>query len=173
MTAALGAVVLMLSIGTLCARRFGAALAAGVMQAWAAAAALGEVALPAALVAVALNGIALPLAMRRQASTAMTVNCNPLLGWTAVVTLLLANVVVLTEIGPGEGGTLGASVVLLGLLFVALRLHPLAPALGLLSAQNGLVLVASASPHLHPTMALIIATPWVPAMILAEAWLRR
>jgi len=169
----MGAVVLMLSIGMLCARRFESALVAGVVQAWVAAAALGEVSILATFVAVALNGIALPLAMRRRASTAMTVRGDPRVDWIVVASMLLVNLVVLAQEGQGEVVSAGASVVVLGLLLVALRLHPLAPALGLLSSQNGLVLVASASSNLHPTMALVVAAPWVPAMILAEAWLRR
>ena len=67
----------------------------------------------------------------------------------------------------------GVSVALLGLLLVVVRSHALAPALGLLSSQNGLVLVAGAHPHVSLPAALAVAVPLVPALVLADHWLRR
>ena len=62
---------------------------------------------------------------------------------------------------------------LLGLLLVVLRQHPLAPALGLLSSQNGLLLVAAAIPDLPPSAVLLVVLPLLPGSLLANAWLRR
>jgi hypothetical protein len=42
--------------------------------------------------------------------------------------------------------------------------------LGLLSAQNGLVLVAGAIPHLPAAVLLAALLPVVPAINLAHAW---
>ena len=62
---------------------------------------------------------------------------------------------------------------LLGLLLAVMRSDAWAPALGLLSSQNGLVLVAGASPDLSLLAALAVAVPLVPGLVLAGKWLRR
>ena len=67
----------------------------------------------------------------------------------------------------------GVSVALLGLLLLLVRSHALAPALGLLSSQNGLVLVAGAHPHMSLPAAVAVAVPLVPALVLADNCLRR
>ena len=67
----------------------------------------------------------------------------------------------------------GVSVTLLGLLLIVARSHALAPALGLLSSQNGLVLVAGAHPDVSLPAALAVAVPLIPALVLADHWLRR
>jgi hydrogenase-4 membrane subunit HyfE len=65
------------------------------------------------------------------------------------------------------------AVALLGLSLIGLRSHALLPVVGLLSSQNGIVLVAAAQPALARPMALAVAVPLVPALVLAESWLRR
>jgi hydrogenase-4 membrane subunit HyfE len=67
----------------------------------------------------------------------------------------------------------GASVALLGLLLIAFRAHPLAPVLGFLSSQNGLVMLAGAQSELALPTALAVALPLVPALVLAESWQRQ
>jgi len=62
---------------------------------------------------------------------------------------------------------------LLGPLLMVVRSHALAPALGLLSSQNGLVLVAGALSDVSLPAAVAVAVPLVPALVLAESWLRR
>ena len=86
---------------------------------------------------------------------------------------MVATALVFAKAGPGDIIALGASVVLLGLLVMALRAHPLAPVLGLLTAQNGLVLVVSASPNIQFVTAFVVAVPLTPAIVLANSWSRR
>jgi hypothetical protein len=59
--------------------------------------------------------------------------------------------------------------VLLGLLLAAQSAAPI----GLLSAQNGVVLVAAAIPDLPMESTLSASVPLVPALLLAHAWLRQ
>ena len=68
---------------------------------------------------------------------------------------------------------MGSSVVLLGLALIGLRWHSFVPALGLLSSQNGLVLLAGTYPGQALQPALIAALPLVPALALWERWHRR
>jgi hypothetical protein len=53
------------------------------------------------------------------------------------------------------------------------RSHALAPVLGVLSSQNGLVLVAGAHPGVSLPAALAVAVPLVPGLVLTDIWLRR
>jgi hypothetical protein len=61
------------------------------------------------------------------------------------------------------------SVVVLGLLLAARGI----PVFGLLSAQNGLVIIASAIPGLSLVSELVVAVPLVPAIMLAELAVNR
>ncbi len=172
MTDAAGVVVLLLSLALLSVRRIDTAIRLGAGQALFAAAASGA---PATAVAVlVLNGAALPLAMARLDPTPdLTARGHGLVAWMAALAVLLAVIAALARVGPGEIVAIGASVTLLGLLLIALRANPLAPALGLLSAQNGLVLVASANADLPISATLAVAVPLIPALVLADLWLRR
>ena len=75
------------------------------------------------------------------------------------------------SVGIGGSAAAGVSVTLLGLLLIVLRSHALS--VGMLSSQNGLVLVASAHPDISQAAALVVAVPLVPALVLADSWLRR
>ena len=81
---------------------------------------------------------------------------------------VVVTIVVLGNVGAGGTVATGTSVVLLGLLMAGLRGHP---TLYLLSSQNGLLLVASASPDLSVSAALAVAVPLIPGLVLANAWL--
>ena len=178
-----GALALALSIALLCARRFGPAVFVCAIQALLAAIALAGLRWqPAviAFVAFALNGIALPLAllqvMHRSTMAPVMTARNGVVGfWLATLVLLAITIAAFTPIRPPSSSdalVLGSSIVLLGLLVIAQRSHPLAPALGMLSSQNGLLLVVSAAPDLPLSARLVVILPLVPGLILANAWLR-
>jgi hypothetical protein len=167
-----GAAALLLSIGLLCARRIDTAVQLCALQALFAAASLGEVAV--AILAFALNGVVLPLAVARMnGDTMLTVRGSAMLSWAVVLALLAATGIVLARVGTDGLAAVGASVALLGVLLIVLRSHALAPAVGLLSSQNGLVLVAGAHPDVSLPAALAVAIPLIPALILADNRLRR
>ncbi len=94
---------------------------------------------------------------------------------TAGFVLVAASVAGMMRVADGENFeplALGMSVLLLGLLLPAVRSHRLLPALGLLSAQNGVVLAAGAIPDLPLSMLLIAVVPLVPSLAIASLWLR-
>ena len=123
---------------------------------------------------LALNGVALPVAIARMNSAApLTLRGNALVSWAGATVLLLAAVAGMTKVATGGMVAVGTSVALLGLLLVVVRSHALAPVLGLLSSQNGLVLVAGAHPGVSLPAALAVAVPLVPALVLVDHWLRR
>jgi hypothetical protein len=174
-----GAFALVLAIALLCVRRTGTAVFVCAVQALLAAAALGasdwHVAI-IALLAFALNGLALPLTLRRilrrpGMSPIANLRGRGVVSWLAALVLVAVSAAIFTQIRtaePGEALVLGSSIVL-----VAQRSHPLAPALGLLSSQNGLLLVASATPGLPLLALMVVVVPFVPALVLANAWLRQ
>jgi hypothetical protein len=170
-----GAAALLLSIGLLCVRRIDTVVRLCALQALFAAASLGETALALALLACALNGVALPVALaRRDGATLLTRRRGAVVSGAAALGLVSATVAGMAQAGTGGmAAVVGVSVALLGLLLLMLRSHGLAPALGLLSSQNGLVLVAGAHPHVSLPAALAVAVPLVPALALADNWLRR
>jgi hypothetical protein len=160
------ALVLLLSIGLLAIRRVDKAAGICAGQGICAAIALamsGSIAAPIALV---LNGMAAPLASWRFLDRRTLMNVG-LPQWLASAALMMVMLAGLDRLG--DGVALGSSVVLLGLLMSGCG----APAIGLLSAQNGLVLVASSVPHMPLLLTLAAAVPLVPAMLLAATWLRR
>jgi hypothetical protein len=165
MTSVAGDVALLLSIGLLCVRRIGLAIALCAVQALFAATSFCTTRPWMALLGLALNGIALPLATARMEKPTL-VGGSDIVAWLAAIAMLVASAEFFT--GPVAAG---ASVVLLGLL-LALRSHA-APEIGLLSSQNGLVLVGAAHPDLPVPAALAIAVPLLPALLVADAWLRR
>jgi hydrogenase-4 membrane subunit HyfE len=166
-------VSLLLSIALLCVRRIDASTPICAAQALFAAIVLGHrLAVPAVL-AVALNGVAMPLAVARMAGPApLRQRGSGMLAWAAVVATLVAALALFGGVGT-QRLTAGVAVVLLGLLLIALRSHATAAALGLLSSQNGLVLVAGVIPGLAPSAAFAVAMPVAPALALAAPWLRR
>ncbi|MEJ0016885.1 MAG: hypothetical protein WDN25_09990 [Acetobacteraceae bacterium] len=191
MIAVAAAGALLLSVGLLCVRRLDVALPLLALQSACAAATLGHV---AAIPAFALGGVVLPLAMAwMRPATALAARggavslwlsplwasplwASPLrasLPWAGAVALPLAAIALFARSGSGEAVAAGVSVVALGLWLVAMRRHALATVLGLLAAQNGLVLVAGAYPDLPPTAAFAVAVPLLPALALADAWLHR
>ena len=125
-----------------------------------------------ALLAFGLTGLALPLALRRVGDRAGSQPGfgAPALALLAVVLVAVA-VAVAMRLGAGtrpEALAVALSIVLLGLL----RSTGTA-SLGLLSAQNGLILAAGAIPGLPPLALAIVAVPCVPALMIALAWPRR
>ncbi len=169
-----GAATLLLSVGLLCVRRTETAVLLCALQALVAAASLGEAAPLLALCAALLNGVALPLAVARMGSAAVaTVRGNAIVSGGVTLALVTAAGAIFARIGAGELMAVGASVTLLGLWLSVARSDALAPAVGLLSSQNGLVLVAGAHPDLSLPAALAVAIPLVPGLVLADRWLRR
>ena len=169
-----GAAALLLSVGLLCVRRNETAGWLCALQALVAAAPLGEIAPVIALGAALLNGVALPLVLVRVGGTAVaTARTHPVV--SGGVTLALVTVAGAVFARAGGSGLVAAavSVTLLGLWLIVVRADALAPAIGLLSAQNGLVLVAGAHPDLSLPAALAVAVPAVPALVVADRWLRR
>ena len=163
----ISAAVVLLSIGLLCARRIDTALQICAVQALLAAMSLGVT--PVAIVAFALNGVALPVLIAWMDNPAtLTVRGNAALSWIVVLAMLVV-------FGLAFGGVIaiGVSVVALGLLLIVVRLHDLAPAIGLLSSQNGLVLIVGAQSDLPLTTMLVTAMPLTAALVLAERWVRR
>ncbi len=158
--------VLLLSIGLLTVRRVDTAAGICAGQGICAAIALATTGSIAAPIALVLNGIAVPLTSWRYLDRSKAMHTS-LRQWSAAVALVI---VMLAAFGRlGDGVALGSTVVLLGLLLSGSG----APAIGLLSAQNGLVLVASSVPGTPLLPILAVAVPVVPAMLLTEAWLRR
>ena len=190
MTGAAGlaaALALALSFVLLFAERIDTVLRVCGLQAMAAAVATGaqgwaEHAAPlcfAALLVFALNGMALPLVLRRIAErttlpSAVGRRCGfaiSALAAAVLVAVSVAGAMRLTQNGQFDPLALGLSILLLGLLLLALRSHPLLPALGLVSSQNGVVLAACAI-HGLPLSALVLAAvPLVPALVVASVWL--
>jgi hydrogenase-4 component E len=178
-----GALALSLSLAALFAGRIATVLRICALQAMAAAlAAVGQgwdrhVAslYIAALLTAALNGFAMPLALRRMLGQAIipsvALRCDVIGSAAAAFALVTASVATLTAQEHLELVPLGLSVLLLGLLLVAFRSHPLLPTLGLLSAQNGLILAACAIPGLPPPLLLLAAVPLIPSLCLASVWL--
>jgi hypothetical protein len=159
--------VLLLSIGLLSVRRADAAVSICAGQGICAAIALGMTGSIAAFIALVLNGVAAPLASWRFLDRGQAMLHAKLWVWLAALVLLF---IVAGAFGRlGDGVALGSSVVLLGLLTSASG----APAIGLLSAQNGLVVVASSVPDAPLLSSLAAAVPLIPAMLLAHAWLRK
>jgi hypothetical protein len=126
-----------------------------------AAAALGLTGSPAAAVALALNAIAMPVALWLIVDRDSAMPPVAWSSWLVAVVLLVVATAAFRQ--PGDGLALGVSVVLLGLLLAARGV----PAFGLLSAQSGLVLAASAIPRLSLLSGLVVAVPLVPAIMLA------
>ena len=113
--------------------------------------------------AFALNGVALPVAVARMNSAEpLTLRGNALVSRAGATVLLLAAVACMTKVGTGRVAAAGTSVALLGLLLVIARSHALAPVIGLMSSQNGLVLVAGAHPGVSLPAALAVAIFWCP-----------
>jgi hypothetical protein len=168
------AAVLLLSIGLLCARRIETAAQLCALQALFAAISFGETATAIAILAFSLNGVALPLAIARMNNaTLLALRDNAILSWTAALALLVVTGLIFAKVGADGLVAAGVSVALLGPLLMVVRSHALAPALGLLSSQNGLVLVAGALSDVSLPAAVAVAVPLVPALVLAESWLRR
>ena len=178
-----GSFALVAAVALLCAGRARTALHLCALQALLAAAAYGARGpgwAAIALVAFALNGVALPLILARlsdqRALAPVIAMRGGMTAWLAALALLLVSVVTFAQAMPGGVNELlaaGSSIVVLGLLLAAQRAHPLAQAVGLLSSQNGIILVAAASPDLPLTAVLAFVVPFVPAMMAANAWLRR
>jgi hydrogenase-4 component E len=169
----MNAAALSLSVALLCCRRIGTAATIIALQALCSAVSLGEAATAAAIVAFVLNGGALPFALVRVNHAQTIEPTSPaMLSWIMASALLAAAIIILGQAGADETVIVGASVALFGLL-LALRSHPGIAVLGLLSAQNGLILVASGDHDLPALTALAVAVPVVPALVLGEKWLHR
>jgi hypothetical protein len=174
MNGMVGAAALLLSVGLLCVRRAGTAELLCALQALVAAAPLGEAAPAIAVGAALLNGVALPLAIVRLGGAAAAATPgNAIVSGGVTLALVAAIGALFARVGAGGLVAAGVSVTLLGLWLIAVRADAQAPAVGLLSAQNGLVLVAGAHPELSLPAALAVAVPAVPALVLADRWRHR
>lgn len=159
-------VAALLSIGLLWGRRTETTLWFVGLQGLCAAVTLGAGGSVFALAVLVLNAVAVPLVAWH-----MLTDTTPSLpsphSWLLAAVLL---VVAAAGFGSfGNGIASGIVVVLLGLLLAAQG----STMIGLLSAQNGVVLVAAAIPDLPPSSALAAAIPLLPAICLGQAWLRR
>jgi hypothetical protein len=171
---AAGAAALLLSVGLLCVRRIDTAASVCALQALCAAMALGGTVGAGAVLAFALNGVMLPLVLlRMDEAAAPALRDNVLLAPAVAIALLVVIISVAAMIGAGEILAAGVCVTLLGVLLAVLRSDPWAPALGLLSSQNGLVLVAGANPDLSRMAALAVAVPLIPGLVVAGMRLRQ
>ena len=182
-----GAMALALSFVLLFAGRIDTVLRVCALQAMAAAVAVGAQGWAehaatlcfAALLVFALNGMALPLVLRRLAGrttlpSAAGRRCGfaiSALAAAVLVAVSVAGAMRLTQSGRLDPLALGLSIMLLGLLLLALRSHPLLPALGMLSSQSGMVLAACAIHGLPVPALLLAAVPLVPTLVAASAWL--
>lgn len=174
MTGAASVAGLLLSIGLLCARRVDTAATLCALQAVCAAVALSQLGVAFAGLVIALSGLALPIGITRIADApALTARGGALALWAAALLVLVATGTGLANVGTDGSVAIGTSVTLLGLLLIVVRRGALAPALGVLSAQNGLILLAGAQPVLPLPAAVAVALPVIPALMLAEQWLRR
>jgi hydrogenase-4 membrane subunit HyfE len=190
MTAAAGfgaAAALALSCALLFAARIDAALRACSWQAVAVAVAAGAQGLAvrsaappvAAVLALALNAFALPLVLRQAVarasmSEAIARRRGAAISMAALAVLAAAAMIAalpLTRIAHVELLAPGLAMLLVGLAVIALRSHSTVPALGLLSAQNGILLTACSAPDLTLPILLLAAIPLVPALIIAGDWL--
>jgi len=171
-----GALALLLSFALLCQRRRRTSVCLCAVQALLVSLAAGlQGTLPLALfatVAFVLNGLALPFALLRigDRSGRQPSFGPPALALLAVALVAVA-VAVAMRLGTGtrtETLAVALSIMLLGLLQITRT-----PSLGLLSAQNGLILAAGAVPGLPPLALAVVAVPCVPALMVALVWLRR
>lgn len=184
----LGALALLLSVALLYEQRTGvsllicalqgvlAALVAG-LQAWSLAA--PQMGLTVVL-AAALNGVAMPIALHHlgdRPGMKRGTRRNPAIRVSvAAAVLIMISVAAVRRAWTDASApilALGLSMLLLGLLLLAVGRHRNGPALGLLSGQNGLVLAASVVPGLPPLMVLACTIPLVPGLVAAAMWLPR
>ena len=156
----------MLSIGLLCARRIEIALGVCGLQGLCAAVALGAAGSAFAPAVLILNAIAVPLVAWHVLTDAAP-SVPPPGTWLLAAVLLVVAAAAFGSYGNSVAS--GIAIVLLGLLLAAQG----AAVIGLLSAQNGVVLVSAAIPNLPPSSALAVAIPLLPAICLGHAWLRR
>lgn len=174
MIGAATAAVLLLSVGLLCARQIGTCVQICAVQSLLAAITLSELAPAAAVLAFALNGVALPLSIARlPADPALRWRGGTVASWLVVLAVLVATVALFNRLGAGTHVSVGGAMTLLGLLQIGLRRHPLALAIGLLAAQNGLILVAGADPAVSLPAAVASVLPLPAGMALAQVWLSR
>jgi hypothetical protein len=159
---------LLLSVALLCVGRSMTAISICAVQSLLAASVLGQtLALPAVL-AAAFNAIAMPLALAEP----LKQRVSGVMGWGTVAVTSIVALALFGSLGAGRIAA-GAAVVLLGLLLPGMRRHAIAASVGLLSSQNGLVLVAGARPDLRLLAAIAVAIPISPALALAARWLPR
>jgi hydrogenase-4 membrane subunit HyfE len=182
-----GAAALALSCAMLFAARIDAVLrfcswqaAAVAVAALAQGLAVRSAALPiAAVLAFALSAVGLSLVLgqfvaRASLSQVIARRGGVAASTAAVVVLVVAamtGALRLMQIAEVELLAPGLAVLLLGLLVMALQTHPAVPALGLLSAQNGVLLAAWSAPGLTVPILLLAAVPLVPALVIAGEWL--
>lgn len=172
-----GALALALSIALWLARRIriGAWVCAvqAVLAAMAMAAA-GRLPVEIAIVAGALNGAALPFVIQGGGPAVLPAPARPALAWPAVFALLAATAAVFAKLGePGHQAAFGAAVLLLGLGSFARAPAGAWRALGLLSAQNGIVLAAGGLPAVPLATAVAAAVPMIPMLVVGEKWVRQ
>jgi methenyltetrahydromethanopterin cyclohydrolase len=112
-------------------------------------------------------------AARLSGGAVATVRGNRIVSGGVTLTLVTAAGTIFARVAAGGLSAVGVSVTLLGLWLLVVRSDALAPAVGLLSSQNGLVLIAGVHPDLSLPAALAAAVPLVPGLVLADRWLRR
>ena len=166
MSTAFAVLALLLTVGLVGIRRTETAVWICAAQGLCAAGALAVTGSPAAPVALVLNAAAMPLALRHVLADQLPDPPPPRL-WLLAVVLLLVAAIGFGRLGNGIAS--GVTVVLLGLMLAARSAAPV----GLLSAQNGVVLVAAVIPDLPMESTLAATVPLLPALLLAHAWLRQ
>jgi hydrogenase-4 component E len=178
-----GAAALALSCAMLFTARIDAALRLCSWQAAAVAVAAGARGLTmpsaplaiAAVLALALSAVVLPFVLRRVVGDARLsqaiVRRGGVAAATAALVVLVASAMAgalrLSQTAEVEQFAPGLAMLLLGLLLMALREHPAVPALGLLSAQNGVLLAACSVRDPSLPILLLAAIPLVPALVIA------
>ena len=172
-----GALALLLSIGLLFANRISVAINICAAQAFLCCVALGASRpkyAAVALLAFALSGVAFPLALRRvfRRHGAAPVHRATLLLWAAAIPVFVVTVAAFARLGGSNLPVLGAAILLAGLLLVARGSNDASRIIGLLTSQNGILLAAGAMPDLPLLTCVLVALPLLPALGLANAWLR-
>jgi hydrogenase-4 membrane subunit HyfE len=160
-------IVLVVAFALLGVRQIGAAVALLTAQAIAVAVATAaqHMVLPA-LAELGFQALAAPLLLRRLAGRLGGSQTTVPIGG-AKLAVIAGAVLTVLAVPWGHLG-LPLAIVLLALLLVAMRRHPVMQVIGLLAAQNGLVLAAAGS---HWTGIYGIVVPVVPLLAGGALWL--
>jgi hypothetical protein len=115
-----------------------------------------------ALVAFALNGMLMPLLLARRVADERVARTGKA-SWVGGVVLVAVSVATAMQVS--DGGRVELLGAALALLLLGLPQSARSPASGLLSAQNGLVLLIATVPHVATVTLIAVAVPVVPAAL--------